>query len=99
MSKRVFQLAEDRGQLDWHPLRKLKPPKVPKQKIHVYTDQECHGLCRFARQSDHFKTVLPSKMLEATAMAKPTILGVGGYAAQFLREADAGICIEPENAN
>ena len=32
-------------------------------------------------------------------MAKPTILGVEGYAAQFLREADAGICIEPENAD
>jgi len=43
--------------------------------------------------------VLPSKILEATAMAKPTILGVEGYAAQFLREADAGICIEPENAD
>ena len=50
------------------------------------------------RRSDHFKTVFPSKILEATAMAKPTILGVEGYAAQFLREADAGICIEPENA-
>ena len=51
------------------------------------------------RRSDHFKTVFPSKILEATAMAKPTILGVEGYAAQFLREADAGICIEPENAD
>ena len=51
------------------------------------------------RRSEHFKTVLPSKILEATAMAKPTILGVEGYAAQFLREADAGICIEPENAD
>jgi integrase len=48
--KRVFQLAEDRGQLDWHPLRKLKPPKAPRRKIRVYTDQECHALCRFARQ-------------------------------------------------
>jgi len=48
--KRVFQLAEDRGQLDRHPLRKLKPPKVSKQKIRVYTDQECRSLCRFARQ-------------------------------------------------
>ncbi|MFC1635340.1 tyrosine-type recombinase/integrase [Planctomycetota bacterium] len=47
--KRVFQLAEDRGQLDRHPLRKLKPPKAPRRKIRVYTDQECHALCRFAR--------------------------------------------------
>jgi len=28
--KGVYQLAEDRGQLDRHPLRKLKPPKVAK---------------------------------------------------------------------
>jgi integrase len=48
--KRVFQLAEDRGQLDRYPLRKLKPPKVPKQKIRVFTDQECDSLCRAARQ-------------------------------------------------
>ena len=31
-------------------------------------------------------------------MAQPIILGVEGYAAQFLKEANAGICIEPENA-
>lgn len=48
--KRVFQLAEDRGQLDRHPLRKLKLPKVARRKIRVFTDQECHGLCRVARQ-------------------------------------------------
>jgi glycosyltransferase involved in cell wall biosynthesis len=50
------------------------------------------------RKTDLFKTVLPSKIFEATAMAKATILGVEGYAAQFLKEANAGICIEPENA-
>jgi integrase len=48
--KRVFQLAEDRGQLDRHPLRRLKPPKVARRKIRVFTDQECHNLCRVARQ-------------------------------------------------
>jgi len=48
--KRVFQLAEDRGQLDQHPLRRLKPPKVSRRKICVYTDQECHSLCKAARQ-------------------------------------------------
>lgn len=50
------------------------------------------------RKSDHFKTVLPTKMLEAAAMAKPIILGVEGYAADLVRKANAGICIEPENA-
>jgi integrase len=48
--KRVFQLAEDRGQLDHHPLRRLKPPKVSKRKIRVFTDDECHRLCQAARQ-------------------------------------------------
>ena len=46
--KRVFQLAEDRGQLDRHPLRKLKPPKVAKRKVRVFADQECQRLCKTA---------------------------------------------------
>lgn len=44
-----------------------------------------------------FATVLPSKIFEAAAMAKPVILGVEGYAAELVRRAGAGICIEPEN--
>jgi glycosyltransferase involved in cell wall biosynthesis len=50
------------------------------------------------KKTELFKTVLPSKIFEAAAMAQPIILGVEGYAAQFLKEANAGICIEPENA-
>jgi len=50
--KRVFQLAEDRGQLDQHPLRRLKPPKAPKRKIRVFTANECHNLRRAARQRE-----------------------------------------------
>ncbi len=45
-----------------------------------------------------FQTVFPSKLLESLAMARPVILGVRGYAARLLREANAGICIEPGNA-
>lgn len=44
-----------------------------------------------------FETVLPSKIFEASAMAKPIILGVEGSAADLVRRANAGICIEPEN--
>jgi len=47
---------------------------------------------------DLFRTVLPSKIFEAAAMKKPIILGVEGSAARLVREANAGICIEPENA-
>jgi len=49
-------------------------------------------------KADLFKTVLPSKLFEAAAMAKPIILGVEGSAADWLTRAKAGVCIEPENA-
>jgi len=45
-----------------------------------------------------FETVLPSKIFEAAAMAKPIILGVEGHAVDLVQKANAGICIEPENA-
>lgn len=50
------------------------------------------------RKTELFKTVLPSKIFEATALAKPVVLGVEGCAADLVRSAKAGICIEPENA-
>ena len=50
------------------------------------------------KKAQIFETVLPSKIFEASAMAKPIILGVEGYAAALVRRANAGICIEPENA-
>ncbi len=49
------------------------------------------------KKKELFETVLPSKLLEAMSMAKPIILGVRGSAAEVLRQASAGICIEPEN--
>lgn len=45
-----------------------------------------------------FRTVMPSKIFEAAAMAKPIVLGVEGFAAEVVAGAGAGICIEPENA-
>lgn len=50
------------------------------------------------RKTDLFETVLPSKIFEAAALERPIIMGVGGFAADLIREADCGICIEPENA-
>ena len=49
------------------------------------------------KKADLFKRVLPSKIFEMAAMAKPIILGVEGCAAEVIRDAGAGICIEPEN--
>jgi glycosyltransferase involved in cell wall biosynthesis len=51
------------------------------------------------KKSDLFKTVIPSKIFESLAMAKPIILGVQGESADLLREAQAGVCIEPEHAD
>jgi glycosyltransferase involved in cell wall biosynthesis len=50
------------------------------------------------RKTALFETVLPSKIFEAAALEKPIVMGVGGFAAEIVRDADCGICIEPENA-
>lgn len=50
------------------------------------------------KKTDLFKTVLPSKIFEAASMERPIILGVEGSSADLIRRANAGICIEPENA-
>ncbi len=50
------------------------------------------------RKSDLFTTVMPSKIFEAGGMGKPIINGVGGFAAEFIEKAGAGINIEPENS-
>jgi glycosyltransferase involved in cell wall biosynthesis len=44
-----------------------------------------------------FRSVLPSKIFEAAAMARPIILGVEGHAAALVQSAGAGLCIEPDN--
>ena len=51
------------------------------------------------KKDDLFRTVLPSKMFEAMAMACPIVLGVEGEARVLLEEAGAGIAIAPENAD
>ncbi|QOR62630.1 glycosyltransferase family 4 protein [Sulfurovum sp. ST-21] len=49
------------------------------------------------KKEDNFKTVIPSKIFEASAMQKPTLLGVEGQAQEIIEKYDAGICFEPEN--
>ena len=49
------------------------------------------------RRSKTFMTVMPSKIFEAAAMARPVILGVCGFAREFVERAGCGLCIEPEN--
>ena len=49
------------------------------------------------KRRELFSTVMPSKIFEAAAMAKPIVLGVEGNAAELVRRAGCGVCIEPEN--
>jgi len=49
------------------------------------------------KKSDTFKTVIPSKIFESSAMQKPTLLGVEGHAKDIIEDYNAGICFEPEN--
>lgn len=44
-----------------------------------------------------FRHVLPSKMFEAMATARPIILGVLGESAQLLQLSGAGLVVQPEN--
>lgn len=46
-----------------------------------------------------FRSTIPSKMFEIMACGIPFILGVAGEARQIVEESDAGLCIEPENAD
>jgi colanic acid biosynthesis glycosyl transferase WcaI len=51
------------------------------------------------KKNEIFKTVIPTKMLEFMSCARPVILGVEGQAREILEEAQAGVCIEPENSS
>jgi glycosyltransferase involved in cell wall biosynthesis len=49
------------------------------------------------KRREIFTTILPSKLFEDAAMAKPILLGFEGHAAALVREADGGICFTPED--
>ena len=51
------------------------------------------------RKAKTFMGAMPSKIFEAAAMERPIILGVSGFARDFIADAGCGICIEPENAH
>jgi len=53
-------------------------------------------LVHFKRR-EIFTTILPTKLPEGAAMAKPILLGFEGYAAELVRRADCGIAFTPED--
>ena len=51
------------------------------------------------KDSELFKTVIPTKMLEFMACGRPVVAAVEGEAAAILQAANAGICVPPGDAN
>jgi hypothetical protein len=49
------------------------------------------------KKSDLFKTVIPSKIFETSAMKVPILLGVDGEARSIVESYNAGLFFEPEN--
>lgn len=69
---------------------------IPKEEVPRYLSIIDVSLAPLIK-SDTFKTVIPSKIFEAAAMQKPTVLGVEGQAQEIIEMYSAGICFEPEN--
>ncbi|MCA9111232.1 MAG: glycosyltransferase family 4 protein [Planctomycetaceae bacterium] len=51
------------------------------------------------RATELFGTVIPSKIFETMAMARPIIMGVRGEALEIVKRANAGIEMQPESAD
>jgi len=69
---------------------------IPKDKVPLYLSI-CDISLAPLKNNSNFKTVIPSKIFEAAAMGKPTLLGVEGEAQNILEKYGAGVCFKPEN--
>jgi glycosyltransferase involved in cell wall biosynthesis len=71
-------------------------PQQPKERIPeiIAASDTCLVLLR---NMDLFKGVVPSKMFESMAMARPLIIGVEGESRGIVESAECGIHIDPEN--
>ena len=91
MKKKIVALAEE---LQLKNITFLAP--VSKDQVPAYLSIIDVSLAPLKKE-DNFKTVIPSKIFEASAMQKPTLLGVEGQAQEIIEKYDAGLCFEPEN--
>jgi colanic acid biosynthesis glycosyl transferase WcaI len=89
--ERIVALARERG------LGNLRfVNQQPREKIPAYICASDVCLVPL-KKTDVFKTVIPTKMLEFMACARPVILGVDGQARTILEQARGGLVVEPEN--
>lgn len=89
----LVSLVRSRGLTNLRFVDQQSREKIP---AYICVSDACAVLLK---KNEIFKTVIPSKMLEFMSCARPVILGVEGQAREILEEADAGICIEPENSS
>ncbi len=89
---RIKSLSQSRGLANI-----LFLDQQPREKIPAFISASDASLV-LLKKTDVFKTVIPTKMLEFMSCARPVILGVEGQARLMVEEAEAGLAIEPENA-
>jgi glycosyltransferase involved in cell wall biosynthesis len=91
MKKSIVQIAEE---LKLSNITFLNA--IPKEEVPSYLSI-CDVSLAPLKNEENFKTVIPSKIFEAAAMEKPTLLGVEGQAQKILEKYHAGICFKPED--
>ena len=88
---RILDLAHSRGLTNLRFVGQQPRGKIP---AYISASDACLVLLK---RTELFKTVLPTKMLEFMACARPVLLGVDGHARRVMEQANAGIFIEPED--
>jgi glycosyltransferase involved in cell wall biosynthesis len=69
----------------------------PRERIPAYVSAADVCLVML-KNTELFKTVIPTKLLEYMACERPVIVAVDGQARQIVEEASAGVFVEPENS-
>ena len=90
--EQIVQLASARGLTN---VRFLG--QQPRERIPSFVSAA--DLCLvMLKKTELFKTVIPTKLLEYMACARPVIVAVDGQARQIVEAAAAGVFVEPENS-
>jgi colanic acid biosynthesis glycosyl transferase WcaI len=91
--ERIVRMAGERNLTNIRFVDQQPREKVPQ---YIAASDACLVLLK---KTELFKTVIPTKMLEFMACARPVVLGVDGQARQIMHEAGAGVFVEPENVS
>ena len=89
--RRISSLVRSRGLPN---VRFVEPQPRERVPAYICASDACLVMLKRAQL---FRTVLPTKLLEFMACARPVILGVEGHARKIVEEANAGVFFEPEN--